>query len=384
MIYIYLTLLNAGIAVVAVMVITTCLVTLIMLMIWKTRLWWIALFFGVFISIDIIYLSSVLYKFTQGGYLPLAISVVLMTIMGIWHYVHKERYIFELNNKVSSDYIRDLAKNPEIKRMPGVGFLYSELVQGIPPIFPHFISNVPSLHSVIVLVSIKSIPISKVVLEERYLFRQVEPRDYRVFRCVVRYGYKDRIEEPLEFEKQLLDHLKEFIRHEGFILENPAPGAAAVAAPPTQQYYSGVLGKDGRSGGSGSVSGSRVHVDDGGDEDESLPVPRRVSSSSGSIRTFNAAKSRNNSISSRIAVGRGVVAQAGVEEELQAVENAREQGVFYLIGEAEVVAKQDSSLFRKFVVNYAYSFLRKNFRQGEKMLAIPRTRLLRVGMVYEI
>lgn len=375
--------LNAGIAVVAVMVITTCLVTLIMLMIWKTRIWWIALFFLVFISVDIIYLSSVLYKFKQGGYLPLAFSLVLMTIMGIWHYVHKERYIFELNNKVSSNYVRDLAKNPEIKRMPGVGFIYSELVQGIPPIFPHFISNVPSLHSVIVLVSIKSIPISKVVLEERYLFRQVEPREYRVFRCVARYGYKDRIEEPLEFEKRLLDHLKEFIRHEYFMLENPAP-AVATAPPLTQQCYSGVLDKDGRSGRSGSGSGSRVHVDIGGDEDESLPVPRRVSSSSGSIRSFNAAKSRNNSISSRIAGGGGVVVQTGVEEELQAVEKATEQGVFYLIGEAEVVAKQDSSLFRKFVVNYAYSFLRKNFRQGEKMLALPRTRLLRVGMVYEV
>ena len=154
---------------VAVMVITTCLVTLIMLVIWKTRIWWIALFFFGFGAIEAVYLSSVLYKFKQGGYLPLAFSLILMISMGIWHYVQRERYIYELHNKVSSEYVRDLATRTDINRLPGIGLLYSELVQGIPPIFPHFISNIPSTHSVLVFVSIKSIPISKVALEERFL-----------------------------------------------------------------------------------------------------------------------------------------------------------------------------------------------------------------------
>ncbi|CBI27066.3 unnamed protein product, partial [Vitis vinifera] len=289
-----------GIAVVAVMVITTCMVTLIMLVIWKTSIWWIALFLVVFSSIEVVYLSSVLYKFKQGGFLPLAFSFVLMAVMGIWHYVHKERYMFELRNKVSSDYIKDLAANPRINRVPGIGLLYSELVQGIPPIFPHFIANVPSIHSVLVFVSIKNIPISKVALEERFLFRHVEPRDYRMFRCVVRYGYKDVIEGSKEFERQLVENLKEFIRHEGYISE--ARAEVLQQNPPRMQI----------------------------------------------------------------------------------VQTAQEKGVVYLLGEAEVVAEEKSSLFKQIVVNYAYSFLRKNCRQGEKVLEIPRTRLLRVGMTYEI
>lgn len=61
-----------------------------------------------------------------------------------------------------------------------------------------------------------------------------------------------------------------------------------------------------------------------------------------------------------------------------------DQGVFYLIGEAEVVAKKDSSLLKKILINYAYTFLRKNFRHGGKVLVIPQTRLLKVGMTYEI
>ncbi|KAL3637071.1 Potassium transporter 5 [Castilleja foliolosa] len=94
-----------GIAVVAVMLITTSLITLIMLVIWKTKIWLAFSFFVVFISIELVYFSSVLYKFTQGGYLPLAFSLVLMIMMGVYHYAQQQRYMFELNNKVSSVYV---------------------------------------------------------------------------------------------------------------------------------------------------------------------------------------------------------------------------------------------------------------------------------------
>ncbi|CAI9090102.1 OLC1v1024793C1 [Oldenlandia corymbosa var. corymbosa] len=359
-----------GIAVVAVMVITTCLVTLIMLMIWKASIWWISLFFLVYMSVDLIYLSAVLYKFKQGGYLPLGLALVLMIIMGIWHYAHKERYLFELHNKVSNEYVRDLAKNPRIKRVPGIGLLYSELVQGIPPIFPHFISNISSVHSVVVMVSIKSIPISKVSVEERFLFRQVEPKDFRVFRCVVRYGYKDKIEEPRVFEHQLIENLKDFIRHENFILEDGQ-------TEQNMQHFSGLLQGDGKADERIKSSSSRVRNEESSPQQELTEA--RVSSSGSIQPCVNGSKSRNSSVRTP-----GGATTLLVENELQIVQRAMDQGVFYLLGEAEVVARQDSSLLKKFVVNYAYSFLRKNGRQGEKTLEIPRTRLLRVGMVYEI
>ncbi|KAK1371382.1 hypothetical protein POM88_037474 [Heracleum sosnowskyi] len=74
----------------------------------------------------------------------------------------------------------------------------------------------------------------------------------------------------------------------------------------------------------------------------------------------------------------------GVGEEMQFVQNAKNKCVVYLLGEADVVDKEDSSWFKKMIVNNAYSFITKNFRQGEKTLEISQTRLLRVGMMYEI
>ncbi|KAI3863510.1 hypothetical protein MKW92_015378 [Papaver armeniacum] len=210
-----------GIAVVSVMVITTHLVTLIMLFIWKTNIWLVALFYIVLATTEVTYLSSVLYKFVQGGYLPVASSLVLMSMMGIWHYVHRRRYMFELKNKVSGDFVTDLVKNPHVNRIPGIGFLYSELVHGIPPIFPHFVANIPSIHSVLVFVSIKRIPVSRVAAEERFLFRQVEQKEFRMFRCVARYGYNDVVGKSEDFEQDLVQNLKEFIRYESHVTGSP-------------------------------------------------------------------------------------------------------------------------------------------------------------------
>ncbi|XP_074359816.1 potassium transporter 5-like [Apium graveolens] len=182
-----------GIAVVGVMFISTCVVSLIMLIIWNVKLWWIMLFFTLFGTMEGVYLSAVLSKFIEGGYLPITFSLVLMTVMGIWHYVYVQKYKFELDNKVSPSYMQDLAANTNINRVPGIGLLYSELVEGIPSIFPHFIEIIPSIHSVMVFVSLKFIPISTVMVEERFLFGQVGTREYRIYRCVVRYGYKDKM-----------------------------------------------------------------------------------------------------------------------------------------------------------------------------------------------
>ncbi|GMH06547.1 hypothetical protein Nepgr_008387 [Nepenthes gracilis] len=344
-----------GIAVVFVMVITTCMVTLIMLMIWKTKIWKIILFVIIFGLIELLYLSSVLYKFKQGGYLPLAFALILMTIMGIWHYVHTKRYMYEVQHKVSTDSMKNIVNSPNINRVPGIGLLYSELVHGIPPIFPHFVNSIPSIHSVLVFVSVKSLPISKVASEERFMFRQIEPRENMMFRCVVRYGYNDVNEPPTQFERHLVENLIDFIR-QGHLMLNAV--TTEDGDQTTSIQHSTLFATDfGR--GRGSVN-SAVHVEELQQENRTLGV------SSESMNADNLALPLREA------------------EEVRFVQNALDEGVVYLLGETKVIAKQESSLLNKIVVNYVYDFLRKNFRQGEEVMAVPHSRLLRVGMTYEV
>ncbi|XP_015968270.1 potassium transporter 5 [Arachis duranensis] len=354
-----------GIAVIGDMMITTTLVSLIMLVIWKKSIWQVAIFFLVFGCTEALYFSSQITKFTGGGFLPIASALFITTLMGIWHYVHKERYMFELRNKVSSEYIRELAVNPDISRVPGMGLLYSELVQGIPPIFPHLIASVSSIHSILVFVSIKAIPVSRVALEERFLFRHVEPREYRMFRCVVRHGYKDGLEDPMEFESQLIQNLKAFIQQESFMLTEGADVAESSDQMALKEAEAQVLqeGTKVRS----ANSSSRIIPNNNN---------QGIVSRASSDPIVHVAPNKSSTFSDPPI--------QGAEDEVKFIDKAMEKGVVYMLGEAEVVAQPNSSFLNKIVVNYAYSFLRKNFRQGDKLMAIPRKRLLKIGMTYEI
>uniref|UniRef100_A0A453BWE0 Potassium transporter n=1 Tax=Aegilops tauschii subsp. strangulata TaxID=200361 RepID=A0A453BWE0_AEGTS len=232
-----------GICVVTTFAITTHLMTVVMLLIWKKHVIFIMLFYVVFGSIELIYLSSILSKFIEGGYLPICFALVVMSLMAAWHYVQVKRYWYELDHIVPTSEMTMLLEKNEVRRIPGVGLLYTELVQGIPPVFPRLIQKIPSVHSIFMFMSIKHLPISRVVPTERFIFRQVGPREHRMFRCVARYGYSDTLEEPKEFAAFLVDRLKMFIQEESaFALaqdEEESGGAAgevsdALARPRNQ------------------------------------------------------------------------------------------------------------------------------------------------------
>eukprot|EP01018_Ginkgo_biloba_P006315 Gb_07512 [translate_table: standard] len=217
-----------GIAVVAVMIVTSCFVALIMLMIWQTNIFVPIIFLVVFGSMELIYFSSVLYKFKQGGYLPLAFAVLLLFVMYVWHYVHTKRYAYEMQQKVSTEYITSLGSSLSVTRVPGIGLLYTELAQGVPAIFSHFITNLPAIHSVVVFVCVKFLPVSTVPSDERFLFRRVGPKEYKMYRCIARYGYRDTRTGNQEFERLLLEFLKEFIESDYLFVSDEDKSDSAV------------------------------------------------------------------------------------------------------------------------------------------------------------
>ncbi|KAL6652819.1 hypothetical protein ACP70R_011744 [Stipagrostis hirtigluma subsp. patula] len=347
----------AGICVTSVMLITTILLVIVMLLIWRVSIWLIIPFCLVFGSIELVYLSSVLYKFKEGGYLPIVTATILVTIMSVWHYVHVKKYWYELQHVVSNKDMRELIQAHDVKRTSGVGFLYTELVQGISPIFPHLIEKIPFVHSVLVLVSIKHLPIHHVEVSERFLFRNMDSELSRVFRCVARYGYNDKLEGAKEFAASLIEHLQSYIEEEDLItsIQNQENGAPTTS----------IVGNNTRKH---NVGSSKVCIEEtlGSSESMELTQPRI-------------------SIHSAQSSGRVTEDQLHtIAKEKQFIQSELQKGVVYILGETEIRAEPSSSFVKKIVVNYMYSFLKKNFRQGEKAFAIPRQQVLKVGMVYEI
>ncbi|XP_008235019.1 PREDICTED: potassium transporter 5-like [Prunus mume] len=325
-----------GIAVVFVMTLTSSFLVLIMIMIWKTNILLVISYVLVIGSVELMYLSSVLYKFNQGGYLPLAFAMVLMIIMFVWNDVHRRKYYYELGHKISPEQLKEIAVSANFCRMPGLAMFYSELVQGIPPIFNHYATNVPALHSVLVFVSIKSLPISKVPLEERFLFRRVEPKELNVFRCVARYGYTDVRNEHEPFEGLLVEKLKEFIKDSFWISQRNMDDNNGEKFDIKEEEFNGGVAN----GENGKEDAKEVD-----DQDKQQDL---------------------------------------LDEEIEAIDKAWRWGVVHLIGENEVTAAKGAGMVKRILIDYAYNFLKRNLRQSDKVFDIPHKRMLKVGMTYEL
>ncbi|XP_027345066.1 putative potassium transporter 12 isoform X2 [Abrus precatorius] len=350
-----------GIAEVGVMMVSTTLVTIVMLLIWQTNLFLALCFPLLFGSVELIYMSSVLSKITEGGWLPLAFATFFLSVMYIWNYGSVLKYRSEVREKFSVDLMLDLGFNLGTVRVPGIGLLYNELVQGIPSIFLQFLLNLPALHSTIVFVCIKYVPIPVVPQEERFLFRRVCPKDYHIFRCVARYGYKDvRKEDHHAFEQLLIESLEKFLRRE---------------AQETALELQGNLSDD--------MDNVSVHTRDSDlpTADDELRIPlmhgKKLEATGTSSTPQEAASTLPSSYMSSDE-------DPSLEYELAALREAMESGCTYLLGHGDVRAKKNSFFIKKLVINYFYAFLRKNCRGGTANMRVPHTNIIQVGMTYMV
>lgn len=203
---------SAGVAVVGVMFITTTLVTIVMLLVWKTRWPLVLLFLSVYGLVEGVYFTSVLNKVPQGGWVPFAIGTFFLIISLCWNYGRQKKYAYEMNHKISLDGLGALLSSTGTVRVPGVCFFYSDLVYGVPPIVTHYVKNVRTFHQVLVFTTIRFIPVRTVVPEERFRVGRVGFQG--VYRCVARYGYQDVIDCKDEFKNQAIQSLRIYLETE--------------------------------------------------------------------------------------------------------------------------------------------------------------------------
>lgn len=345
------------------MIVSTTLVTLVMLLIWQTNLFLALCFPLIFGSVELVYLSAVLSKIKQGGWLPLAFASTFLCIMYTWNYGSVLKYRSEMREKISMDLMLELGSTLGTVRVPGIGLLYNELVQGIPSIFGQFLLSLPAIHSTIVFVCIKYVPIPVVPQEERFLFRRVCPKDYHMFRCVARYGYKDvRKEDHGAFEQLLVESLEKFLRREAEdnALEDALHDLELDSAP-VRSMNRGAATRD---------------------ESDELQAPliqgRRLEGSETS------ASEEGGTMLPPSIMASLSQEDPGLEYELSALREAMDSGFTYLLAHGDVRARKESWFFKKLVINYFYAFLRRNCRAGAANMSVPHMNILQAGITYMV
>ncbi|TYJ13431.1 hypothetical protein E1A91_A10G051500v1 [Gossypium mustelinum] len=323
-----------GLAVITVMLVTTCLMFLVIVMVWKRNILGALAFVIVFGSVELFYFSACLAKVHKGGWFPLVLSLILLSTMCIWHYGTLKKQAYELNNRVCLDMLLSMGTNLGINRVPGIGLIYSNVATGVPPMFAHFVTNFPAFHRILVFVMVQSLTVPKVPANQRFVISRIGPTEFRLFQCVVRYGYKDQRNDTHDFENHLIETVAEFLR-------NGNNDGEAFRWETTNQQQSSP---------SDDVTASSFE---------------NVVSSESSKKTVRF---------------RGV----GCSKELEDLREARESGLAYMMGSTCVLACDTSSYLKKFAINIVYGFLRQNCRHPAIALGVPHTSLIEVGMVYRV
>uniref|UniRef100_A0A7N2L6X5 Potassium transporter n=1 Tax=Quercus lobata TaxID=97700 RepID=A0A7N2L6X5_QUELO len=180
-----------GVVVSLVMLITTILLTLVMIIIWKTPPVLVALYFSVFFVMEGVYVSAVCTKIYEGGWIPFAISFILALIMFGWFYGRQRKLEYEVTHKITLEGLRELLYNPGVQRVPGLCFFYTNIQDGLTPILEHYVKNMKSLHKVTIFTTLRYLLVSKVAPHERIIIRKLGL--IGVYGCVIQYGYADSL-----------------------------------------------------------------------------------------------------------------------------------------------------------------------------------------------
>jgi KUP system potassium uptake protein len=175
-----------GIAVTGTMGITTAALCLVALRVWNWPLWKALTLCGFFLVVDLAFFGANLTKLADGGWVPIAVAVLLFGIMHSWRsgrsIIAEKLY----KNLMEEDILLEELRSGRIPRTGRAAVFMASLPRGIPIILMHHLKSSGSLHEKVIILSM-------LTTSEPYQHGagrlDVTELGHGVWRVVARYGY---------------------------------------------------------------------------------------------------------------------------------------------------------------------------------------------------
>lgn len=182
-----------GMAVTTTMVITTILASVAA----REKLGWslpavVAVTAG-FLAVDLAFFTANLSKIAHGGWFPLAVAVVVFTVMTTWQRGRELLNVRLRGPLVTIDEFRREAAASFHVSVPGTAVYLSIFPELIPGALRHNFDHNRVLHECIVLLTIETEEVPHVSEKERVEYQPVDARFHRV---LIRYGFMEEPDVP--------------------------------------------------------------------------------------------------------------------------------------------------------------------------------------------
>ncbi|KAF2083387.1 potassium transporter [Saccharata proteae CBS 121410] len=311
-----------GFCVVLVTFITTCLIALVAIIVWRMPWYLVLAIWLPFATLDGLFLSSAATKFIDGAWFTFALAVILASFFILWRYGKELQWQAESKGRLGLKQLiiqtgdldgkirlTDAFGGGEITKIKGLGIFFDKAGDRVPTVYEEFIRKFEAQQDVHVFLHLRALSVPHVAEDDRHTVSATSlPNCYRM---TVRHGYNDH---PINADL-------------GKIVYNELRGAIVRASRPST-----------RSNGTDSVPSSVASGQ------QSPTIARRVA----------------------------------------ALDAAYARQVVYVVGKEELRLLQHKNGFFKRVVLGIFLFIRENTRAKVAKMNIPVEKLVEVGFVREI
>lgn len=318
-----------GVCVMFVTFFDTCMVTLVAILVWRIKPYFVLLPWLTIACLDGIFLSAALTKVPDGAWFTILLAMLLASVFILWRFGKEQQWFAEAEDRFPTTHfvktndagdlqLSDKFGGKVLSRAQGFGIFFDKAGETTPLIFSQFIRKLVTAPEVIVFFHLRPLDQPSVAPEDRYhVTRLAIPHCYRL---VVRHGYMDEV---------------------------ITPDLAALIFNQVQQHIvSRALDREGEKSSSTGCDTKAPTVTDNGSPRASTPSPSTASTSS----------------------------------RLEALERAYNHEVLYIIGKEQMKVKPGTNLVRKVLLE-TFLFLRDNTRAKIASLKVPMDKVIEIGFV---
>ncbi|RFU26938.1 hypothetical protein B7463_g9406, partial [Scytalidium lignicola] len=236
-----------GVCVIFVTFITTCLVTLVAIIIWRINIFIVLFFFLVFALLDGVYLSSVVTKVPTGAWFTIMLAAILSTLFVLWRFGKEQQWTAEASDRFAPSHLLQTDAEGDISlttafggklvsRVNGVGIFFDKVGDDVPIVFTQFVRKFRALPEIIVFFHMRPLSVPSIPEAERYVITRTSiPGCYRL---TIRHGYTDNIVTP-DLGRLIVEQLVLYITRD----TSSTSSASSVEHTPAVQAELDVINK---------------------------------------------------------------------------------------------------------------------------------------------
>lgn len=343
-----------GVCVMFVTFFDTCMVTLVAIIVWRIKPYFVLLPWFAIACLDGVYLSSALTKVPDGAWFTILLATLLACIFILWRFGKEQQWFAEAEDRFpTTHFVKTFEDNrllltekfggKTLSSIEGFGIFFDKAGETTPIVFSQFIRKLVTAPEVIVFFHLRPLEVPSVAFENRYhVSRLAIPNCYRL---VVRHGYMDEVITP-DLASLIFDKVRNHIVTRALDREGERHPA---------------------------TSGTDVgYVGDAKKLNAKLAVREKDESSNPSSSDPSNRQAATPTLSASSTTAR-----------LTALERAFNHEVLYIMGKEQMKVKSNTNLIRKILLR-AFLFIRENTRTKIASLDVDRDRVIEVGFVKDV